>query len=114
MTALTPEARAKLVDQAQYLSTTLAVQIAADGETIDRLTAERDAAEFRETMAANKAVEYLERAEAAEARVKVLAEALGELVAIVRGECPSLLNEDSGGNGELSHCIDTALKGAKP
>lgn len=34
---------------------------------------------------------------------------LTELVATVRGECPSLLNEDSGGSGELSTAIDEAL-----
>ena len=37
---------------------------------------------------------------------------LGELVAIVRGECPSLLNEDSGGTAELSLRIDAALSRA--
>lgn len=37
---------------------------------------------------------------------------LGELVAIVRGECPSLLNEDSGGSAELSMRIDAALSRA--
>lgn len=35
--------------------------------------------------------------------------ALDELVAQVRGECPSLLNEDSGGDGDLSIEIDEAL-----
>lgn len=37
---------------------------------------------------------------------------LGELVAIVRGECPSLLSEDSGGSAELSLRIDAALSRA--
>lgn len=37
---------------------------------------------------------------------------LGELVAIVRGECPRLLNEDSGGSAELSMRIDAALSRA--
>lgn len=37
---------------------------------------------------------------------------LGELVAIVRGECPSLLSEDSGGSAELSMRIDAALSRA--
>lgn len=36
---------------------------------------------------------------------------LGELTALVRGECPSLLNEDSGGDGALSVKIDLFLKG---
>ena len=35
---------------------------------------------------------------------------LRELVALVRGECPSLLNEDSGGDAKLSCDIDEALK----
>jgi len=40
------------------------------------------------------------------ARCSVL---LGELVAMVRGECPSLLDEDSGGDARLSLAIDAAL-----
>lgn len=35
-----------------------------------------------------------------------LREALEDLTSIVRGECPSILNEDSGGNGDLSNRID--------
>ena len=42
-------------------------------------------------------------------RETALKNALRELTAMVRGECPSLLNEDSGGNGELSCEIDTLL-----
>lgn len=38
-------------------------------------------------------------------------ELLRELTAIVRGECPSLLDEDSGGNSELSIEIDEILDG---
>ena len=34
-------------------------------------------------------------------QVKPLVEALRELYAQVKGECPSLLNEDSGGDGML-------------
>jgi len=37
------------------------------------------------------------------------AELLAELHALVKGECPSLLNEDSGGNGELALAIEDAL-----
>lgn len=44
-------------------------------------------------------------------RIKELEGLLGELVAMVRGECPSLLNEDSGGDAELSCRIDEALSG---
>jgi hypothetical protein len=36
------------------------------------------------------------------AKINALTDALRELHAMVVGECPSLLNEDSGGNGELS------------
>jgi len=41
---LTPEAREKLVAETRNLSTTAAAQLADDGETIARLTAERDRA----------------------------------------------------------------------
>ena len=37
---------------------------------------------------------------------------LGELFAIVKGECPSLLNEDSGGYGALAIQIEQALSAA--
>lgn len=43
------------------------------------------------------------------ALVKELVEALEELYAIVRGECPSLLNEDSGGSASLDMQIAAAL-----
>ncbi len=43
-----------------------------------------------------------------------LAALLRELVALVRGECPSLLNEDSGGDAKLSCDIDAALGKDKP
>lgn len=36
-------------------------------------------------------------------------EALTELVTLVRGECPSLLNEDSGGNANLAMQIDDVI-----
>jgi Lar family restriction alleviation protein len=41
--------------------------------------------------------------------VLALVEACRELLAQVRGECPSLLNEDSGGDARLSIGIDEAL-----
>lgn len=44
---------------------------------------------------------------------KELYAALDELVAQVRGECPSLLSEDSGGDAELSMEIDAALAKAR-
>ena len=42
-------------------------------------------------------------------RARALEQALRELTAMVRGECPSLLNEDSGGNGDLSCQIEKLL-----
>lgn len=44
-----------------------------------------------------------------EAQCAAQRNALSELFAMVRGECPSLLDEDSGGNARLSLEIDTAL-----
>lgn len=43
-------------------------------------------------------------------RVNRLRNALDELTAIVRGECPSLLNGDSGGNDRLAIEIDELLE----
>jgi hypothetical protein len=42
-----------------------------------------------------------------------LSDCLRELVAVVRGECPSLLNEDSGGDAKLDIEIDEALEDAR-
>ncbi|MNL54803.1 hypothetical protein D3C87_1781660 [compost metagenome] len=42
-----------------------------------------------------------------------LLDCLRELYAIVRGECPSLLNEDSGGNAELELAIVEAIAKAE-
>ncbi len=42
-----------------------------------------------------------------------LAGALQELAAVVRGECPSLLDEDSGGSAKLSIEIDAAIAKAE-
>ena len=38
---------------------------------------------------------------------------LSELTALVRGECPSLLEEDSGGDARLSIAIDAAIDEAR-
>lgn len=43
------------------------------------------------------------------ARTEEAMDCLSALVAVVRGECPSLLNEDSGGDAELSLRIDALL-----
>lgn len=44
-----------------------------------------------------------------DALIKQMGEALEELVAVVNGECPSLLNEDSGGSAKLAMQIQDAL-----
>ena len=43
-----------------------------------------------------------------------LREALSELYALVKGECPSLLNEDSGGDARLDMQIQEALSRYRP
>jgi hypothetical protein len=43
-------------------------------------------------------------------RVNKLQAALSELYALVKGECPSLLNEDSGGDGELDLTVSELLE----
>lgn len=45
-----------------------------------------------------------------ERKLKIAEFALGNLYAVVKGECPSLLNEDSGGDAELDCQIIEALK----
>lgn len=45
----------------------------------------------------------------AEDKVKETKALLGELFAMVKGECPSLLNEDSGGNAKLALEIEKTL-----
>ena len=47
--------------------------------------------------------------ELAAEEIECLRSTLAELVALVRGECPSLLNEDSGGDAALSIAIDEVL-----
>lgn len=49
-----------------------------------------------------------------ERQVGAMREALEELVATVRGECPSLLNEDSGGDANLDMRIKAALASPAP
>lgn len=44
----------------------------------------------------------------------LVARLLRELVTLVRGECPALLNEDSGGDARLSLAIDDALAALPP
>ena len=44
-----------------------------------------------------------------QATIGKLVEALSELHAMVRGECPSLLNEDSGGDAELDCNIEDLI-----
>lgn len=44
-------------------------------------------------------------------QIESLRTLLSELLAVVRGECPSLLDEDSDGFGDLAIRIDAALGG---
>lgn len=53
---------------------------------------------------------FIERITKAEARNKVLEGLLQELAALVRGESPRLLDEDCGGDADLSWKIDAALR----
>lgn len=43
-------------------------------------------------------------------KIEQLRGTLAELAALVRGECPALLNEDSGGDARLSMEIDELLR----
>lgn len=56
---------------------------------------------------------YQDEAHELREQVERLGEALTELVAMVRGECPSLLDEDSGGSANLAIKIDAALAQAQ-
>lgn len=47
---------------------------------------------------------------AARKRIAELVSVLSELKATVEGECPSILNGDSGGNDRLAFDIDNALE----
>ena len=61
-------------------------------------------------------VSFTEAAEVVETLAtqrEALLAALKELVTLVRGECPSLLNEDSGGDARLSLAIDAAIAKAE-
>ena len=55
---------------------------------------------------------YERLAPVAEVNAELLA-ALKELHALVRGECPSLLNEDSGGDARLDLAIEAAIRQAE-
>ena len=76
---------------------------AAESMRADKLRAERDDA-------IRHLADWSNRCGQTEAERDALAALLRELVALVRGECPSLLNEDSGGDAKLSCDIDEALK----
>lgn len=88
------------LDDARDLAT--AAFIAAARELVPALLAERDALQAE--------VARLSHALAAERKLADdLEAALHELNATVLGECPSLLNEDSGGSGRLAVDVDNAL-----
>jgi hypothetical protein len=56
---------------------------------------------------AHEAAALIERQQA---RIAELVSILGALYATVKGECPALLNEDSGGNAALAIAIESALE----
>lgn len=56
--------------------------------------------------------EWSQRTQILEAENARLKDSLRDLHALVKGECPSLLNEDSGGDGELDLKIEAALREA--
>jgi DNA repair exonuclease SbcCD ATPase subunit len=70
-----------------------------DAEALGEMTADYELREWKAS----------QRAESAEASRDALREALKELRAVVLGECPSLLNEDSGGDARLALQIDKLL-----
>ena len=55
-------------------------------------------------------LDEIDKLRAGEEKLRYL---LIELVAQVRGECPSLLDEDSGGDARLSIAIDDAIDAAR-
>jgi len=75
----------------------------------DTVGAEERRANARLIAAATALLQEVIERRAADAKVRELVEALTELYAAVRGECPSLLNEDSGGNARLDLKIADAL-----
>ena len=86
---------------------------------LDRLQAERDDARFEKAEENFRREMQKTRAEAAEAsrdalaaKVEGLVKALTNLMAIVRGECPSLLDEDDGGVPPQIYCED-AIRAAR-
>lgn len=56
--------------------------------------------------------EWSQRTQILEAENARLKDSLRDLHALVKGECPSLLNEDSGGDRELDLKIEAALREA--
>jgi hypothetical protein len=74
----------------------------------DAATVERAADLLASYHTLAQAAGYSDVAEALKA-IPVIREALSDLAAVVRGECPSLLNEDSGGDAGLDMRIDEAL-----
>ena len=127
MTALTPEARAKMVADMNAVSmiwvgaAEAAAALTADGETIARLTAERDIASKEYCDLMNRHDAEFVRAEAAEARVKVLEEALIAATAELIYLREMMRGGHMGALWTANDCKDlwrnkaiNALKGAKP
>lgn len=82
---------------------------AANPTTILSLLAHIDAIESKLGDRLIEIAQQSERIEALEKRVGTLDSLLTELYALVVGECPSLLNEDSGGSERLDAEICAAL-----
>lgn len=82
-----------------------AARLAEQAETIRQLQA-------RERDLENALVRQERLKDTAEARCATLTAALEELYATVKGECPSLLNEDSGGSAQLDAQVSAALAAA--
>lgn len=98
-------AKSKSLDNAQMI-----------GDTASRLAKETDAIRNEGRWLAEQAKRVCETMESAhpvmrEARERIrgLESALQELYAVVRGECPRLLNEDSGGSAGLDMKIRSLL-----
>lgn len=87
------------------------------GDTASRLASKTDAIRNEARWLAEQAARVCETMESAHPvmreareRIRALEKALEELHAMVRGECPRLLNEDSGGSAELDLRIRSLLE----
>lgn len=75
-----------------------------------RIKSERDEAGALFTKGTMECLEAAQKVQAENERLRHL---LRDLHALVWGECPSLLDEDSGGDSKLALEVDAAMKGGK-